>query len=75
MKRGGENNTREGAAEWVLLTRGTESCRVNGEPVFPAGIRALQDRDEILIGAGARIFYSTEQQATISPFPVSNHER
>jgi hypothetical protein len=54
-------------SEWVLLCR-PGSCRVNGESVA-LGIRTLRDKDEIRPANGQRLFFSTETQARIAPFP------
>jgi len=51
---------------WVLLAR--EGVRVNGlQPV--AGMRALQDGDEIVLDANPAIFFSAETLARIEDFP------
>ena len=53
---------------WVLLTGGEARVRVNGLPI--AGIRILEDRDEIRVwsSGGATFFYSSERQASIEPY-------
>ena len=62
---------------WALLCRelAPESeepaVYVNGEPVL-TGLRALEDLDELRIGAGDRTFFSTETLATVQPYP-SDH--
>jgi hypothetical protein len=53
---------------WVLLTNAACPVRVNGEPLL-AGLRVLHDRDEILIGTQAPLYYSTEELARVEPFP------
>jgi len=50
---------------WLLV--GPETSRVNGLPLL-AGIRILQDRDELLLG-GRRAFFSGERLAVVEPFP------
>ena len=57
-----------GDAVWALLTAGTKPVRVNGYPVA-AGIRVLEDRDEISSASIGRRFFSTERLATVTPFP------
>ena len=47
--------------------------RVNGLPLA-LGIRALNDRDEIVAGVH-RMFFSTEELARVMPFPVSRSQR
>jgi hypothetical protein len=53
---------------WALLARGP--VLVNGEPVL-LGARLLADRDEIRIGGGAPMYFSTEELARIAPLPVT----
>jgi hypothetical protein len=56
---------------WVLLSSGLEKVSVNGQPLL-AGLCLLHDRDEILIGAQRRLYYSTEELASVEPFPGGN---
>jgi hypothetical protein len=53
---------------WVLLAAQAARIRVNGE-LMRLGCRVLGDRDEIVLGGAARIFFSTERLAHIEPFP------
>jgi hypothetical protein len=57
---------------WVLLAAGGGDIRVNGFPAV-AGVRVLQDRDEIRAGLLDPIFFSTETLARVEEFP--GHER
>lgn len=57
----------EGMSRWALVDHG-ESVRVNGHPPA-AGLRILEDRDEIRTAAGATSFFSTETRARVEPFP------
>lgn len=52
---------------WVLLSSGAEKVHVNGQPLL-AGLCVLHDRDEILVGAETRLYYSTEELARVEPF-------
>jgi hypothetical protein len=53
---------------WVLLVAGNGDVRVNGfAPV--AGVRVLQDRDEIRVGASEPLFFSAETLAHVEEFP------
>jgi hypothetical protein len=57
-----------GASAWVLMLAGDADVRVNGfAPV--AGMRVLQDRDEIRIGGAQPLFFSAETLAHIEEFP------
>lgn len=58
----------QGEERWVLLCKPTGTTRVNGVPVF-IGVRMLSDRDLISLGAGHRVFFSSERVAQIEPFP------
>ncbi len=53
---------------WILQSHETERIRVNGLPLV-AGIRVLEDRDEILTRETGRIFFSTERAPKVEPFP------
>lgn len=53
---------------WALLCKSHGRTRVNGAPVF-IGVRMLSDRDLIALGAGQRVFYSSERVAQIEPYP------
>jgi len=57
---------------WVLLDRRLADVRMNGEALV-TGIAVLHDRDEILIGGRTRLYFSTEEQPTVEPFPGSAH--
>jgi hypothetical protein len=53
---------------WVLLAAGDGDVRVNGfAPV--AGVRVLQDRDEIRFAHSNAFFFSTETLARVDEFP------
>jgi hypothetical protein len=55
---------------WVLLTIQDGEVRVNGfAPV--AGIRVLEDRDEIRAAASGTVFFSTESLAHATPFQAA----
>jgi hypothetical protein len=55
---------------WVLLAAADSGVRVNGfAPV--AGLRVLQDRDEIRAAASGTLFFSTETLARVEEFPGS----
>lgn len=51
---------------WLVLCP-PGRCRVNGEIVAP-GLRALADRDEVMLCGGSRLYFSTEQLARVVPF-------
>jgi hypothetical protein len=55
---------------WVLLAAGDDDLRVNGFPAV-AGVRVLQDRDEIRAGLEDAVFFSTETLARVEEFPGS----
>ena len=56
------------APVWALLAAAGADVRVNGfQPV--AGVRVLQDRDEIRAAAAPPIFFGTETVAHIEEFP------
>jgi hypothetical protein len=52
---------------WTLLSGRSVGVRVNGQ-LLALGIRALEDKDEILAG-GHRMFFSAEEFARVVPFP------
>lgn len=55
---------------WVLLVSAGSHVRINGfAPV--AGIRVLQDRDEIRATPAGDLFFSTETLACVEEFPGS----
>jgi len=57
---------------WVLLVAAQGEARINGfTPV--AGVRVLEDRDEIRAGAGRALFFSTETLAHVEEFPGAEH--
>ena len=59
---------------WFVLTRPENSLvLINGIPLA-AGLRNLRDRDELRIGSGERMFFSTESLACAEPFPGLAHE-
>jgi hypothetical protein len=57
----------EGMERWAVVDNGGRA-RINGQPTA-AGLRLLEDRDEIRTAAGAMAFFSTETRARIEPFP------
>jgi hypothetical protein len=57
----------EGAALWALISPARPSVRVNGRAVA-AGLRVMEDRDEIRIG-DSRFFFSAESIAEVVEFP------
>jgi len=52
---------------WVLLAAPSTSASINGQATL-LGIRALKDRDEIVVG-GERLFFTKERLAMAQPFP------
>jgi hypothetical protein len=54
-------------ARWFLVARGRARVRVNGALVV-AGLRALDDRDEIRVESAPVIYYSTERLAVVEVF-------
>jgi hypothetical protein len=55
---------------WVLLVAAEGEARINGfAPV--AGVRVLEDHDEIRAGASRALFFSTETLARVEDFPGS----
>jgi hypothetical protein len=56
-----------GAARWVLLVAGDTEIRVGGFPTV-AGVRVLQDRDEIGVHPSGTLFYSAETLARVEEF-------
>ncbi len=60
------------APAWVLLAAGDGDVCVNGfAPI--AGIRVLQDHDEIRSALCEPLFFSTETLARVEEFPGSDH--
>ena len=59
----------EGMERWALVD-GSGGARINGHPTA-AGLRVLEDRDEIRTTAGATAYFSTETTARVEPFPGS----
>lgn len=57
----------DGMERWALVDDGGR-VRINGHPPA-AGLRILEDRDEIRIAAGATAFFSSEKAARVEPFP------
>ncbi len=53
---------------WALLASGRSRVRINGLPPI-AGLRILDDRDEIAVTGPGTIYFSTERQARVEPFP------
>jgi hypothetical protein len=60
-------STPESPLLWTLLSGRGASVRVNGR-LLALGIRALEDKDEILAG-GHRMFFSAEELARVVAFP------
>lgn len=63
---------RDGMRRWVLMVARQASALINGRPC-PAGIRALRDRDELVV-EGGRLYFSSEEMAAIVPFPGREDE-
>lgn len=57
----------EGTERWALIDGG-ERVRINGHPPA-AGLRVLEDRDEIRTIAGGTVYFSTETRARVEPLP------
>jgi hypothetical protein len=53
---------------WVVKCSRRARVTVNSRPIY-MGVKVLSDRDEILLGDALRIFFSTERQARVEPFP------
>lgn len=51
---------------WLLAPPGR--VLVNGQPVW-LGLRALRDRDEVLVPGSGSVFFSTESLARVEEFP------
>ena len=60
----------EAAPVWALLAAAEGEVRVNGFPPV-AGVRVLQDRDEIRATPSHALFFSTETLARVEEFPGS----
>jgi hypothetical protein len=56
-----------GSTRWVLLAA-SRGVLVNGLPLL-TGIRVLIDRDEIRLGRGGSVYFSSEALATVEGFP------
>jgi hypothetical protein len=57
-----------GTPVWVLVAAGDGDARVNGlAPV--AGVRVLQDHDEVRAASSNTLFFSTETLARVQEFP------
>jgi len=63
----------EHTPHWILFARETTGLRVNGQELF-IGIAVLRDRDEILLSGRTRLYFSTEEQAKIEPFPGGENQ-
>ena len=57
---------------WVIKTQREASVSINGRPVY-LGLRVLRDRDEIVLGGNVRLFFSTETELHVEPFPGAEH--
>jgi hypothetical protein len=60
-------------SRWMLLCGAGERVLVNGA-LPAAGIRMLRDHDEVRIGSGNRIFFTTESLARVEPMPDLGQE-
>lgn len=60
-----------GTGAWTLVAEQSKPVFVNGERVA-LGIRALEDRDEIRLGATRPFYFSTERQACVESFSGGN---
>lgn len=49
---------------WALIANGNARLLVNGEPVA-LGIALLRDRDELRVGGGEAVYFSTERRAGV----------
>jgi hypothetical protein len=58
---------------WALVESGATGVRVNGLRLL-GGLRALRDRDEVLVPGLGRLFFSTERAAKIESMPVAERE-
>jgi hypothetical protein len=58
-----------GSTRWVLMAA-SQGVRVNGAPLL-TGIRVIVDRDEIRLGRGCSVYFSSEALATVEGFPRS----
>ncbi len=77
---GGDPVVREGEAivlcsggaggVWALVAGQGSDVRVNGSRLT-VGIRILADRDEITVGAGPPVYFSTERLAAIEEFAAT----
>ena len=56
----------------LLLTSQGSRVRVNGAAVR-TGIKLLEDRDSILTGSVPPVFFTTQRQPVVEPFPGSDH--
>jgi len=62
-----------GAPEsWALRARPGAGLRLNGAPLRWS-LAPVNDRDEILLPDGQRVFFSTERLAEVVPFPGADH--
>ena len=59
---------------WALLWERDRDVRINGLRSFPSGIRVLADRDEIKIGSGNTVYYTTETLPVVETFQGSDHD-
>jgi hypothetical protein len=55
---------------WVVVVAASATVRVNGQAVA-AGMRALEDRDEIKVERLDDVFFSTETLVSVAPAPAS----
>ena len=53
--------------DWLLLTGCKAAVSINGRAV-PLGVAKLQDKDEITLASGRRLFFSTEVLSERAPF-------
>lgn len=58
-----------GGERWLLLVGPDADVRVNGRALSATGIGVLLDHDEIRMPAGTRLYFSTEREAQVEPFP------
>ena len=54
--------------QWLLAAAEGAPVRLNGLPLA-LGLRVLMDKDELCIGRGGRLWFSTERLAVVEPFP------
>ncbi|UCH83230.1 MAG: hypothetical protein JSW50_12305 [Candidatus Latescibacterota bacterium] len=59
---------------WALLWGPDRDVRINGLSSFTVGIRVMDDRDEIRIGTGGEVYFTTETLPVVETFEGSTHD-